>query len=80
MSSLNETVVKVNDLRGGSNLGHLVGLAGTITNAAERIERVVAPPLPRTIDNWKAAFKVFFWGAGAGFLAGALLIYQLIKR
>jgi hypothetical protein len=77
LSSLDTTVGKLN---GGSGVGHLVGVAGAITAAAERIERVVTPPPPMTVVNWKATYKACFWVFVVGILAGAILIYYLIKR
>ncbi len=70
----------VNDPYDATDLDHLVGLVSTITGAAERIERVVAPPPPRVTGNWWASCKVFFWGVVAGFAVGAFLIFYLIKR
>lgn len=77
LSSLNTTVEKVN---GASGVGHLVRLASTITFAAQRIERVVTPPPPETIVNWKATIKACLCVFVAGVLAGAILIYYLIRR
>jgi hypothetical protein len=77
---LDHAVEQVNYMGGGRNLDHLIGLAGTITDAAERIESVVTPPPARIIVDWTARFKAFLWGAGIGILTGAILIYYLIKR
>lgn len=71
---LDRAVVRVN---GGSGLSQLTGLAGTITNAADRIENVFTPPPPEIIVNRMAAFKAFAFGVALG--AFAIFILYLVK-
>ncbi len=75
-SSLNKTVEKVN---GGSGLGHLARLEGTLTGAAERIERVFTPPPPEIIVDQMGKFKMFLLGVVVGVLAVVLLIRYHVK-
>lgn len=77
--SLDRTVEKFN---GGSGISHLTRLAGTITNAAERIERVFTPPPPKIIISRKGRFKAFVWGVALGVAAFGtvvLLIHHHVK-
>lgn len=71
---LDRAVVRVN---GGSGLSQLTGLAGTITNAADRIENVFTPPPPEIIVNRMAAVKAFVFGVALG--AFAIFILYLVK-
>jgi len=80
LHSLHETVGRVNSLQGGSDPGYQFGPAGTVTGTAQRTARVVTRPSPWSTDNWKFRFKLIFWSFGVGLLAGAVLIYYLIKR
>ena len=73
-SGLDYSIDKVN---GGSGLARLAGVAGVITEAAGRIERVVTPPPPQIIVNRMAVFKAFLLGAAVGALA--LFIFHLVR-
>jgi hypothetical protein len=80
LRSLHETVGQVNGMQGGSDPGYQFGSAGTATGTAQRTAQVVMRPSPRGTDNWQFRLKLIFWSFGVGFVAGAILIYDLIKR
>ena len=80
LHSLRETVGQVNSLQGGSGPGYQCGPAGTVTGTAQRTARVVTRPSPASTDNWKFRLKLISWSFGVGLLAGAILIYYMIKR
>ena|ERR1035438_4552424 len=77
---LHETVGQVNSLQGGRDPGYQFRPPGTVTGTAQRAARVVTHPSPRSTDNWKFRLKLIAWSFGVGLLAGAILIYYLIKR
>jgi hypothetical protein len=72
-SSINRTVDEVNNWVG---LDHLARLEGTLTGAAERIERVFTPEI---IIDRRGKFKAFLMGVVVGVLTVVILIGFHVK-
>ncbi|MER8087258.1 hypothetical protein ABTZ57_19505 [Streptomyces sp. NPDC094048] len=68
--SLNEVVIRLDRLQNDNRLSHATGV---LDNAAERMERIVAPPPPEIVIDRKAQFYSFLWGVGAGSIAALYL-------
>ncbi|MFE2727729.1 hypothetical protein [Kitasatospora sp. NPDC059327] len=68
---LTDTTTAFERLQDGSRLERI---AGTLTLAADRIERTVTPPPPQLVVNRKATVQAFLWGLGAGAALAAYLL------